>query len=64
VAIDNPKEAFEQQYMREEEKTPLELTVFTGKLAFPNAALPLEIFSKVADRFTRVTMSLVIRSNL
>jgi hypothetical protein len=64
VAIDNPKEAFEQQYMREEEKTPLELTVFTGKLAFPKAALPLEIFSKVADRFTRVTMSLVIRSNL
>jgi hypothetical protein len=56
VAIDNPKEAFEQQYMREEEKTPLEMTVLTGKLAFPKAALPLEIFRKVADRFTKVSV--------
>jgi hypothetical protein len=56
VAIDNPKEAFEQQYMREEEKTPLEMTVFTGKLAFPKAALLLEIFGKVADRFTKVSV--------
>jgi len=64
VAIDNPKEAFEQQYMGEEEKPPLELTLFTGKLAFPQEALPLEIVRKVADRSTRVTMSLVIRSNL
>jgi hypothetical protein len=56
VAIDNPKEAFEQQYMREEEKTPLEMTAFTGKLAFPKAALPLEIFKKVADRLTKVSV--------
>ncbi|MGA1984945.1 MAG: hypothetical protein ABSG72_01655 [Candidatus Sulfotelmatobacter sp.] len=56
MAIDNPKEAFEQQYMREEEKTPLEMTVFTSKLAFPKAALPLEIFRRVADRFTKVSV--------
>jgi hypothetical protein len=56
MAIDDPKTAFEQQYMKEEEKTPLELTVFTGKLAFPKAAMPLEIFRKVADRFTKVSV--------
>lgn len=56
MAIDNPKEAFEQQYMKEEENTPLEMTVFTGKLAFPKAALPLEIFRKVADRFMKVSV--------
>ena len=56
MAIDDPKAAFEQQYMREEEKSPLELTVFTGKLAFPKAALPLEIFRKVADRFRKVSV--------
>jgi len=56
LAIDDPKDAFEQQYMQEEEKSPLGLAVFTGKLAFPKAALPLEIFRKVADRFTRVSV--------
>jgi hypothetical protein len=56
MAIDDPKGAFEQQYMREEEKSPLGLAVFTGKLAFPHAALPLEIFRKVADRFTRAAV--------
>jgi hypothetical protein len=53
MVIDDPKAAFEQQYMREDEKSPLGLIVFTGKLAFPQAALPLEIFRTVADRFTR-----------
>ena len=56
MAIDDPKAAFEQQYMREDERSPLSLTVFTGKLAFPKAALPLEIFRKVAERFTRVSV--------
>ncbi len=56
MAIDDPKAAFEQQYMRNEEKSPLALTIFTGKLAFPKAALPLEIFRKVADRFTRASI--------
>jgi hypothetical protein len=55
MAIDDPKGAFERKYMQEEEKSPLGLTVFVGKLAFPNAALPLEIFRKVADRFTRAS---------
>jgi hypothetical protein len=52
MAIDDPKSAFERQYMREEEKSPLGIAVFTGKLAFPKAALPLEIFRKVAERFS------------
>jgi hypothetical protein len=56
MAIDDPKAAFEQQYMQEGEKSPLGLTVFTGKLAFPKAGLPLEIFRKVADRFTRASI--------
>jgi hypothetical protein len=56
MAIDDPKAAFEQQYMKREEKSPLGLTIFTGKLAFPKAALPLEIFRKVAERFTRVSV--------
>jgi hypothetical protein len=56
MAIDDPKAAFEQQYMQEEEKSPLGLTVFTGKLAFPKVGLPLEIFRKVADRFTRASV--------
>src|SRR5579862_1653707 len=56
MAIDDPKAAFEQQYMQEEEKSPLALTILTGKLAFPKAALPLEIFRKVADRFTRASV--------
>lgn len=56
MAIDNPKAAFEQQYMHEEEESPLALAVFAGKLAFPKAALPLEIFRKVAERFTRASV--------
>jgi hypothetical protein len=56
MAIDDPKAAFEQQYMQEEERSPLGLTLFTGKLAFPHAALPLEMFRIVADRFTRASL--------
>jgi hypothetical protein len=44
MAIDDPKGAFQQQYMRKEEKSPLGLAIFAGKLAFPKAGLPLEIF--------------------
>jgi hypothetical protein len=44
MAIDNPKAAFEQQYMQEKEESAFGLAVFTGKLAFPKAAMPLEIF--------------------
>ncbi len=56
MAIDDPKAAFEQRYMGEEEKSLLELTVFAGKLALPKAAMPLEIFKKVAQRFTKVSV--------
>jgi hypothetical protein len=47
MAIDNPKEKFEQQYMREPEKSLFDLAIFGGKLAFPKAALPLEIFKRL-----------------
>ena len=56
MAIDDPKAAFEQQYMQEEGKSPLGLSIFIGKLAFPKAALPLEIFRKVVERFTRASV--------
>ena len=56
MAIDNPKEKFEQQYMREPEKSLFDLAIFGGKLAFPKAALPLEIFQKVRDRLTRASI--------
>lgn len=56
MAIDDPKAAFDRQYMEGEENSPLGLAVFTGKLAFPKAALPLELFRKVADRFTRASV--------
>jgi hypothetical protein len=42
MAIDDPKAAFQQQYMQEEEKSPLGITVIAGKLAFPKTALPLD----------------------
>jgi hypothetical protein len=53
MAIDDPKAAFEKEYMQPEERSPLPLTVFVGKLAFPKAALPLEIFRTVWDRLSR-----------
>ncbi|MGA9813326.1 MAG: hypothetical protein WBQ64_11145 [Terriglobales bacterium] len=56
MAIDDPKAAFVQQYMQEEQESPLAHMVMAGKLAFPKAALPLEIFRKVADRFTRASV--------
>ncbi len=42
--------------MQEEEKSPLGIAVIGGKLAFPKAALPLEIFQKVANRFSRISV--------
>jgi len=56
MAIDDPKAAFEQQYMQDGEKSAVGLVAFTGKLAFPQAALPLGIFQKVAERFTRASV--------
>jgi hypothetical protein len=53
MAIDNPKEAFDKQYMQDNERSPLGLSVFAGKLAFPKAGVALEILRKVAERFTR-----------
>jgi hypothetical protein len=56
MAIDDPKAAFEQQYMQEEEKSALGPALRTGKLAFPKAALPFGIFQNVANRFTRASV--------
>jgi hypothetical protein len=53
MAIDDPREAFEQQYMRDEENLPQGLAILAGKvggkLAFPDGGLALEILEKVAD---------------
>ncbi len=56
MAIDDPKAVFERQYVQEEEKSALGLALFMGKLAFPKGALPLGIFQKVVDRFTRASI--------
>lgn len=56
MAIDNPLDAFEQEYMKDEERSPLALAVFLSKLGFPAATLPLEIFKKVAERFTTISL--------
>lgn len=53
MPIDDPKAAFKEQYLKEEQPSPFALAILGGKLAFPKAALPLEIFQKVANRFTR-----------
>lgn len=53
MAIDDPKAAFEQQYMRQDQESPLELALLTGELAFPKAALLAEIFLKVKHSLSR-----------
>jgi hypothetical protein len=53
MAIDNPIDAFEQQYMNEEPQLSRKLAKFMGdvgsKLAFPDGGLALDILMKVAD---------------
>ena len=53
MAIDNPIDAFEQQYMQKEPTLPTKLAKFVGdtgfKLAFPEGGLALEILLKVGD---------------
>jgi hypothetical protein len=53
MAIDNPIDAFEQQYMQEEPTLPTKLAKVVGdtsfKLAFPEGGLALEILMKVGD---------------
>jgi hypothetical protein len=51
VAIDNPLDAYEQQYMQDEPTLPNKLAKFTAehgfKLAFPDGGLALDILLKV-----------------
>src|ERR1700690_199613 len=53
MAIDDPIDAFEQQYMKEEPELPTKLAKFVGdtgfKLALPDGGLALEILLKVGD---------------
>ena len=56
MAIDNPLDAFDQQYMKEDDpKLPIKIAKFVGsagaKLAFPDGGLALEIMLKVAGVF-------------
>lgn len=48
MAIDNPIDAFERQYMQEELTLPKELATIAGKLALPDKGLALEILQRVA----------------
>jgi hypothetical protein len=56
MAIDDPKAAFEEQYFKEQDRSPVGLTLVAGKLAFPHATLLLEVFRKVYDRFHAITV--------
>src|SRR4051812_17867658 len=49
MAIDDPKDAFEQQYMQDEQTLPLKLATFAGKLGFPGGGLAAEILINVRD---------------
>jgi ribosomal 50S subunit-associated protein YjgA (DUF615 family) len=57
MAIDDPRAAFEQQYLKEEEKSPVGIAAFTGKLAFPKAAFLFEIFQRVHDHFQKPSVA-------
>jgi hypothetical protein len=53
MAIDDPIDAFEQQYMKDEPDLPNKLAKYAAeagcKLAFPDGGLALEILLKVGD---------------
>jgi hypothetical protein len=52
MAIDNPMDAFERQYLKEEPALPNQLAKYAfdvGKLALPNAGFAVEILMRVAD---------------
>jgi hypothetical protein len=57
MAIDQPRKVFSDIYYPEsEDKSPLELVVFGGKLAFPKAAMPLELFQNIYNRLTGISI--------
>jgi len=53
MAIDDPLDAFEQQYMKDNQDLPNKLAKYAGdlgfKLAFPDGGLALEILLKIGD---------------
>jgi len=56
--IDKPRKIFGNIYYPEnEDKSPLELVVFGGKLAFPKAAIPLELFQNIYKRLTGISIA-------
>jgi hypothetical protein len=50
MAIDDPKAAFEKQYLDDYEERPMKIALSTAKLAFPGAAIPVTILQKVLDQ--------------
>jgi hypothetical protein len=48
MEIDDPKAAFEKQYMQDEQQLPKELATIVGKLALPDKGMALEILQRVA----------------
>jgi hypothetical protein len=51
MAIDDPKAAFEQHYLDDDEHSPNDIALYGAQLTFPQAALPLSIFQKIWSRF-------------
>jgi hypothetical protein len=62
MPVDDPIEAFEKQYLEQEPNNAMEMILFAGKLAFPEDPFFLDIFSKVYDRFTNVSVGERIRA--
>jgi hypothetical protein len=56
MAIDNPKEKFEQQYVQGQERSPFDLAILAGKFAFPKATPLLQIFQTVRDKLTKASI--------
>ena len=57
MAIDQPSKVFGNIYYPEsEDKSPLELVIFGGKLAFPKASIPLELFQRIYNRLTGISI--------
>jgi hypothetical protein len=55
--IDKPRKVFGSIYYPEsEDKSPLEPVIFGAKLAFPKAAMPLELFQNIYNRLTGISI--------
>lgn len=61
MAIEDPKDAYKQQYLAEEQSALLDLSNYV-KAGLPIAALPLEIFKRIADTWNGTSTNQRIRA--